>query len=63
MDSHRQLHVIDVKKHKNLMGKKYELIETKLMWLFSNELVAREKKESKAKKRKKLKTYKPKRNG
>jgi hypothetical protein len=41
MDSHQQLYVIDVKKHKNLMGKKYELIETKLVWLFSNELVAK----------------------
>jgi hypothetical protein len=50
MDSHQQLYVIDVKKHQNLMGKKYELIETKLMWLFSNELVAKKRKESKVKK-------------
>ncbi len=58
MDSHQQLYVIDVKKHKNLMGKKYELIETKLMWLFSNELVAKKEKVIKSQKRKKLKTYK-----
>lgn len=45
MDSHQQLHVIDVKKHQNLMGKKYELIATKLMWLFSNELAAKIRKE------------------
>jgi hypothetical protein len=32
------------------MGKKYELIETKLMWLFSNELATKIRKESKAKK-------------